>query len=249
MDYKKSNLYLRNGAVFISDSHYPNFGIELLEILEAILSKKLSTSQLILMGDIFDLLFGVGKYIQTFSEEGIKLLNSVSEEIEVIYLEGNHDFSISNIFPKVTVYPRELQPVEMRLGDKKVFMSHGDKFEVGFIYEVYSYLIRSKTVLNCLRILEKFIIDKNIKRLKSKNICREFKDFQKRVDKIVSKYPKSADLIVEGHYHQGLKVGKYISLPSLACQKKIAKVENGEIIFLDFKNLIAKTLLLIINLI
>jgi UDP-2,3-diacylglucosamine hydrolase len=39
------------------------------------------------------------------------------------------------------------------------------------------------------------------------------------------------DLVIEGHYHQAKVVGKYISLPSLACQGEVAAVREGELLF------------------
>ena len=232
---------LKEGAIFIADSHYPHFGDELVEILRAIEQKRLISSQLILMGDIFDLLFGCGEYIKSFSSDGIELLNKLSKTIEIIYLEGNHDFYLKPLFPEIQIYPREYQPVEFKLNDKKVILSHGDRFETGIGYEIYSFLIRHPVVLNILRVAEKFVIDKNINHLKSKKICKEFKDFEKRVDKILQNYPKDTDLVIEGHYHQGKKIKNYISLPSLVCQKSLGVVKDGEIEFVDLKDLIRES--------
>ncbi len=36
-----------------------------------------------------------------------------------------------------------------------------------------------------------------------------------------------ADIVIEGHYHQGVIIDKYVSLPSLACSGKVG-VFNGE---------------------
>jgi UDP-2,3-diacylglucosamine hydrolase len=226
---------LREGAFFIADSHYPHFGDELVEILKAIHSGNLDSQQLILMGDIFDLLFGCGRYIETFSKEAIELINLLSKEIEVIYLEGNHDFYLEKIFDDVQIYSRERQPVRFELNGKDVMLSHGDRFEMGLGYEIYTFLIRHPTVLRGLKVIERLIVDKNIQRLRCKNICREFSKFDERVREIVKHYPKESSMIIEGHYHQGIKLEKYkyISLPSLVCQKAVATVRGGEIVFVE----------------
>jgi UDP-2,3-diacylglucosamine hydrolase len=232
-------LNLKEGAIFIADAHYPHFGSRLLEVLEAIESGEIDTPQLILMGDIFDLLFGCGNYIQSFSKDAIEALNRVSNKKEVIYLEGNHDFYLKRVFRNIKIYSIAKQPLKMRLGSKLVMLSHGDKFEVGIGYKIYSSLIRSGVVLNLLRVAERFIINRNIQRLKQKSICRgEFVGFEKKVKKILTHYPKDVDLVVEGHFHQGVKIQNYISLPSLVCQEAIGVVENREIVFKKIDNLL-----------
>jgi len=39
-------------------------------------------------------------------------------------------------------------------------------------------------------------------------------------------------VVIEGHFHQAKVFGKYISLPSLACQGQVAVVKEGEIEFI-----------------
>ena len=40
-----------------------------------------------------------------------------------------------------------------------------------------------------------------------------------------------ADLVIEGHFHQCKTIGKYVSLPSLACQGMVGVIEEGEMHF------------------
>jgi len=37
--------------------------------------------------------------------------------------------------------------------------------------------------------------------------------------------------VIEGHFHQSKVLGKYISLPSQACQGLVAQLEEGEVVF------------------
>ena len=73
-----------------------------------------------------------------------------------------------------------------------------------------------------------------MKKLSQKQICHSFEGFEKRVEAIVAHYT-DADIVIEGHFHQARSVGKYVSLPSLACQKQIAVAKNGEIVFQPFE--------------
>lgn len=232
MSHNIEPLNIKEGAIFIADAHYPHHSKEFLEILKAIKDKTLQTPQLFLMGDIFDLLFSCGEYIKSFSKEAIDLLNELSNSIEIYYLEGNHDFCLSEVFPNIKIFKRKMQPVRAHLNGKTLMLSHGDKFCVGFGYEIYSYLLRSCKALCILLPIEKRVIDYWIKWLSKKRICHKFEGFNSRALQIISKYPKDIDLVVEAHFHQGEIFKNYISLPSLACQKEIAIIKNSEFKFI-----------------
>lgn len=221
------------GALFIADSHYPHHGDAFLVLLKKIESGEIQPPQLFLMGDNFDLLFGYNDYIQTFSEEAIALLYKISEIIEVHYFEGNHDFCLKEIFTNMNIYNRDEQPITFTLNDKKVAISHGDKYVTGFVYDWYCKLLRNKTTLTLLKPFEKSIISHRMQKLSQKKICHPFHGFEKRVESILAHY-ENADLVIEGHFHQSRKLGKYISLPSLACQGMVGVVEEGTIQFKSF---------------
>ncbi|MEN8726546.1 MAG: metallophosphoesterase [Sulfurovum sp.] len=221
---------IKEQALFIADSHYPHHGDAFLGLLKKLESGELKTPQLFLMGDNFDLLFGHNDYIQTFSKEAIVLLQTLSEKLEMYYFEGNHDFCLKDVFPDMHVYSREEQPVMFKVGEKKVAISHGDKYVTGFGYDLYCKVLRNKTTLTLLKPFEKMIIDHRMKKLSKKHICFTFHSFEKRVEEILENYTE-ADLVIEGHFHQCKTVGKYISLPSLACQGMVGVIEEGEMHF------------------
>lgn len=221
---------LNENAVFIADSHYPHHGEDFLKLLKSINSKEVEVSQLFLMGDNFDLLFGHIEYIKSFSKEVIDILNEISLDIDVYYLEGNHDFNLKSIFPNMNVYRREEQPLTCTLNNTKVALSHGDKYTMGFGYNLYSKILRSTTFLKLVKPLSSFIINYQMNALKDKNICHEYVGFDVRVKRVLEHY-EDYDLVIEGHYHQSKVIGKYVSLPSLACQGEVGVVENGRVAF------------------
>ncbi len=227
---------IKDNALFIADSHYPNHGNDFLFLLQKLSSGDIRSPQLFLMGDNFDLLFGYNDYIQTFASEAIELLHSLSQTLEIHYFEGNHDFCLKALFPDIHVYPRELQPVVFRLGEKKVGISHGDRYATGVGYDLYSMVLRSKIMLTLLKPWEHTIINYQMKALSKKKICRTFTEFEKRVKKIMESYGE-IDLVIEGHYHQAQMIENYISLPALACQKQLAVVRNTQIVFIDILEL------------
>jgi len=221
---------IKENALFIADSHYPHHGDDFLQILKKLENEEIQNPQLFLMGDNFDLLFGHNDYIQTFSQEAIDLLQKLSKNIEIHYFEGNHDFCLSNIFINMNVYSRDTQPIIFELNKKKVAISHGDKYATGFGYDLYCKVLRNKTTLTLLKPFEKMIINHRMKKLSQKNICHTFHGFEKRVEAILENY-KNVDLVIEGHFHQSKIVGKYISLPSQACQGLVAQIIEGKIVF------------------
>jgi len=221
---------IQENAIFIADSHYPHHGDTFLELLQKIDTKEVKTQQLFLMGDNFDLLFGYNDYILTFSSEAIDLIKKLSKTLEIHYFEGNHDFCLDNIFTNMNVYSRDEQPIMFSLNDKKVAISHGDKYVTGFGYDLYCKALRNKTTLTLLKPFEKKIINNRMKKLSKKHICKPFHNFEKRIESILEHY-EDADLVIEGHFHQSKVLGKYISLPSQACQGLVARVEEGEVVF------------------
>ncbi len=227
---------IKENSLFIADAHYPNHGDYFLRLLQKIDNKEILIPQLFLMGDIFDLLFGYNNYIKTFSNKAIILLQKLSKEIDIYYLEGNHDFCLKDVFPNIEVYNRETQPIKFRLGNKEIYLAHGDLYKTGFGYNLYCRLLRNKFTLNSLKLFERKIIDNRVKKLKTKNICHDFIDLKKRVDEIKEYYPQNS-LIVEGHFHQGRVFKNYISLPSLACQGKVATIKDSRFIFKKLDNL------------
>ena len=221
---------IKENAIFIADSHYPHHGNDFLKLLMKIEKKEIQTQQIFLMGDNFDLLFGHNDYIQTFAEEAIALLKKLSESIEIHYFEGNHDFCLEDIFTNMNVYSRDEQPIVFELNEKKVALSHGDKYATGFGYDLYCKVLRNKHTLTLLKPFEKAIINHRMQKLSEKHICHTFHGFEKRVEAILVHYT-DVDLVIEGHFHQSKVMGKYISLPSQACQGMVAVVKEGEVVF------------------
>jgi UDP-2,3-diacylglucosamine hydrolase len=221
---------IQEGAIFIADSHYPHHGHAFLDLLLEIKSQSLKPPQVFLMGDNFDLLFGYNTYIYTHNHQVILLLQLLSKSIDFYYFEGNHDFCLKNIFVDMHVYPREAQPMIFSLNTQKVALSHGDKYATSLGYNLYCLLLRNRITLTLLKPFQKWIITHRLQKLSKKKICQTFHGFEAYVHKILFHYPK-VDLVIEGHFHQGRILGKYISIPSQACQNKIGIIEHGKLVF------------------
>lgn len=178
-------LSLKNDALFVADSHFNKNHQEFLTFLKKLDSGKLQTTQLILMGDNFDFISGECKYFIKINSEPIEILNRLSSKIEIIYLEGNHDYNMQVLFPSIKVFKRESQPISMKtLEGKSVSLSHGDNF-INWKYDLYCSIIRNSTLLKFLNILDiNYFISKKIENaLLKKNICHDMKNFKDLVNK------------------------------------------------------------------
>lgn len=240
------SIKILDGAFVVSDAHYSDKRPQLLDFIKDIHSKKLQPTQLILMGDIFDALFGGVEYTQKTNREIIRLLNEISLEIEVVYLEGNHDFNLKMIFPKAKVFPISSQPVICSYRDKKVLLAHGD-IEGDLGYKIYTALIRNPVILFFLRILDSisghYILKKLDIYLGKKDDCKEFIGLREYMSKRLSgKY--SCDYFIEGHFHQNKTIEfedfVYINLGAFACNQRYFIVKSSKDTELLQENIFSK---------
>jgi len=225
-------LQLREGAYIITDAHYSPQRPELLALIKDIHSKKLQPSQLILMGDIFDALFGLIEYTYEDNKEMIALLDAIAEDIEVIYLEGNHDFNLKVVFKNIKIFPLSQQPITVAFGDRRVCLAHGD-FDGKAGYKIYTALIRNPLVLFVLKyidiVLNHLIIKKIEAHLDKKDDCKELTWFE---DFIQNRFANRfvCDYFIEGHFHQNksLKLNSftYINLGAFACNQRYFIVKS-----------------------
>ncbi len=227
---------IEEGAIFVADAHYPHHGYDLLRLMHKINNGEIETKQLFLMGDIFDLLIGNVKRTYVPNSELIKLIVAISKKIDLFYFEGNHDFCLRDMFVDANIYNIGVQPVYMQLGNLRVGLSHGDRFETTKSYDIMTRVVRNPKTHKILSIFENLIIDKINSRLKIKEICNKVDEFEQKVANIYKNYTL-ADMVIEGHFHQNEVIGSYVSLPSLACDKKVGVARGEEIVFIDLKEL------------
>lgn len=223
---------LKEGAILIADAHYAPWRPLFLDFLRAVESGKIQPSQLILMGDVFDLLFGDIDATHTFNREAIELLNTLAATIEILYLEGNHDFRLGALFPLIRVVTRRNQPFIAAFGERSVALSHGDT-HMGTGYALYTALIRNKIILTLLNRLDQwrgeFIVKRLIEMMKRKNHCRVIDGFEQLIRNRL-KGGVDADILIEGHFHQNTSFEvsniHYFNLGAFACNERYYAVQS-----------------------
>jgi len=229
-----SDIEIKEGAFIVSDAHYSSLRPQLLEFIKDINSKKLQPTQLIFLGDIFDALFGGVSATIKNNQEIILLLNEISKDIEFIYLEGNHDFNLKDLFPFAKVFPLSKQPLLFSYKTKKIILAHGD-FSNDIGYKIYTSIVRNKIVLTILNFINNIFNDLIFKKLNlylsKKDDCKELDNFYEYISRrIESKF--DCDYFIEGHFHQNKAIKfddfRYINLGVFACNQRFFIVKSVE---------------------
>jgi len=229
-------LILQEGAILIADAHYSDQNPYFFSFLKAVDEGRIKTPQLILMGDMFELLFGKIKQTQVENEKVINLLNKLSKKINVSYFEGNHDFLLKNIFPNIVIYPIKEQPQEVDFNKQKVMLSHGDT-HLSLSYTLYTNIIRNGLTLSILSLVNTLCLNCIMKWLKkrgnNKDQCYKIASFEEMAfQRLLYLKEKALDIVIEGHFHQNTSFKlygfEYINLASFACNQKYFIVQSSK---------------------
>lgn len=232
----KPYIRLQEGAILVADAHYSDKYPLFFDFLQALKNEKIKTTQLILMGDIFELLFGQIKYTIQENKKEIDILNRLSLKIEIIYFEGNHDFGLKKIFPQIKIFPLQQQPQVFEFYNQKIELSHGDT-KTPFAYQAYTKTIRNPSVLSFVGILDIICSQCIIKWLKrrgeNKNPCYKINNFKKIIiNRLKEIESDKLDIVIEGHFHQDTRFELsgliYINLASFSCNQKYFIVQSNK---------------------
>lgn len=232
----KSFLTLQEGAILVADAHYSDEYPLFLDFLISLENEKIKTDQLILMGDIFELLFGKIKYTIEANKKEIDILNRLSLKMEIIYFEGNHDFGLKKIFPDIKIFPLQQQPQVFSFHEQKVQFSHGDT-KTPISYQIYTKTIRNPFVLSLVGFIDILCSNCIIKWLKvrgeKKNPCYKIDNFKNIIKRrLRSIEDEVLDVVIEGHFHQDVSFElygiRYINLASFSCNRKYFIVQSSK---------------------
>lgn len=221
---------IKQGAIFISDSHANKNRVGFLKLLHYLNSSGSLPEQIFFVGDMFDFLT-FSKYTREFYKEYIDLINALSLKVEIFYFEGNHDFNLMDIFPNVKVFQIQKQPVVfLDCFNNRISIAHGDIF-LKPITMVFLRILRNKKFIMLMDWIDgifDFKISKLIlKRQNIKNLYNKIPNFKDCIQKKIKKY--KTNFIIEGHYHQDVVLEfdniRYINLNSYAVDDKLYRVK------------------------
>lgn len=224
---------INDDAIFLSDAHENSNKTHFLEFLKALENSKIPLpSQIFLLGDMFDYL-GSTSHSQSFFKEHLALLNELSQRTQIIYFEGNHDFNLREIFPKIYIIPISSQPAKFDFKGLSVEIAHGDIF-LPKITMIALKTLRIRWILRILDFIDR-ILDNKISKaiLRSqmyKKLDYKIENFEEKIATRLENF--SADVVIEGHWHQNrsFKINNkfYINLASFACEQSFFMLEYAD---------------------
>ncbi|MBW2039916.1 MAG: UDP-2,3-diacylglucosamine diphosphatase [Deltaproteobacteria bacterium] len=133
--------------IFVGDAHFAlGDGNRRERFIRFIQINRSTLSTLVIMGDLFDFWFGFRDLSPLKREYGdiLHLLEGLrAEGIEVIYLEGNHDFRLGPYMSKelgIQVYDRY---ADIDLDGTRVYLAHGDRAYPKLTHKIFSSLLKN----------------------------------------------------------------------------------------------------------
>lgn len=230
-------LKLNSDAIFIADSHFnPSNASELLSYLQSLITPP---SQMILMGDIAQILLGNLKSSISSNHQLLSALDNLEKKgMQIIWLEGNHDLFLSSIkkfklLKKTLFVPRKKQPLLATYQNQTYALAHGDLFLNRGYHFYIQMLTNIPKLLQCIDYLSEGEMYHEIeKKLQCKPIKKHSCHFFEFACKRIELYRQHLQIpfkgIIEGHFHIGKKLELYgmiyVALPSFYFDPKGIKI-------------------------
>lgn len=198
----------------ISDVHIksPNDDAEKLLLKFLTHPKVISSDYVALLGDIFDLMCGPHVvYLEQFKSVFSAIDELQKKGVKVIFIEGNHDVHLKKLFDRLWKNNEVLltqDAVELKDGDLRYYLSHGDDHEVDNpSYQRYKKIIFSAPLRFVANYLMPYSVLEYIGRRASKRSRKKgSRTFNAELVKtrfrqgVEANNPR-ADIIIGGHSH------------------------------------------------
>lgn len=234
----------------VSDVHIKEEEDEASLLFSRFLVRCQEADVVVLLGDIFDLLVGGGKdwfeiFPKTFAQ-----LQKLAVEKPVYYLEGNHDFHLTQLFESLKPIKYLKHDLIIKDQGKLIRFSHGDDVEIDNpAYERYRKIIKSRFIemlaeefvpVKYIQAIGQKASQESAKRSKRYEVTSEQKrivsdKFRRSADAYYNKHQKF-DVLVCGHSHvkdcwQSELGFCYVNNGYFMAEKSFAVIENGEVRF------------------
>lgn len=152
---KLSGNKLSNGveAIFIADAHLKGLGDPNQKLLCSFLETLKDIDKLFILGDLFEFWTGYNEMLEYHYAPILAQFKRFQEAgMEIIYVEGNHDFSVAPFFKEILggeVYP---DSADINLDGKRFFLAHGDIVEHSISHKIWRCFLRSPFLRMLIRI-------------------------------------------------------------------------------------------------
>jgi len=194
---------------FIADAHLRDLDdpnqTDLVEFLSWLSSEQRRPDKLVLLGDLFDFWTGGCSVVFDNYRPVLDALLSLKDRgVKIIYLEGNHDFSMGAFFTKTLNAEVFTNSHEIDIEGKRTFLAHGDICDDSSGYRLWRWLIRSiffKTLIAILparttwKIAKKLSTGSRRNPLRSRELERRLKNFAR------ARIGEGYDNVILAHTH------------------------------------------------
>lgn len=194
-------------VVLASDIHLLNLessrGQMVLTLLENLSNP---VEYLVLNGDIFDFCFGKSKFFQSkFAKLGAALTRLVAKGVQIIFVEGNHEFSMAQVNWHGVQFVGEHTKIIQTKSGLKIALTHGDLLLNDPKYQLFRNFLKSEQMISFAAKIPGSWLDSYA--LRHAKVSRS-RDAYRRVDhkKVVDAAFKwlgstEAQLGIFGHFH------------------------------------------------
>lgn len=229
--------------VFIADTHIKGLNDPaqktLLEFLESLNASP--PDKLVILGDLFDFWTGFNGIVYYHYFPVLSLLKKLrSRGIGIMYLEGNHDFSMGGFFTDflaAEVYP---DFSELTIKGRRIFLCHGDVIDKTPIYAIWRGFLRSPL----FKLLTKLLTPSSLWRVasslskRSRTHSERYKGIERHLKEFAAKkIAEGYDIAIFGHSHiptiekeeRGGRKGIYANPGSLSADRSYLVYTDGEL--------------------
>ncbi len=230
--------------IFIADAHLrgiddPNQQ-DLASFLSWLTAEDRRPDKLVLLGDLFDFWTGGCSVVYDHYKPVLDALLRLKDAgVKVIYLEGNHDFSMGSFFTKDLGAEVFTSFHEIDIEGKRTFLAHGDICDDSLGYRLWRWLIRSiffKALISILpdkttwKIAKKLSGNSRRNPIRSRELERRFKGFARE------KIAEGFDNVILAHTHipavkaevANKRKGTYANPGSFEGSKKYLQYADGK---------------------
>jgi UDP-2,3-diacylglucosamine hydrolase len=200
--------------LFVGDAHFAlGDGERRRHFFNFIKKNKSTLKTLVIMGDFFDFWFGFRDLSLLKREYGdiLRLLKQLrSDDVEVIYVEGNHEFRMRPFLSDTMGIKVYDNCAEIVLDGRKIYLAHGDRSYPTISHRILTWLLRNKLSYLLISLLGPRIViavakwwsagSRNRSSKKSSPIIERLKRFAQR------KMNEGFDAVVLAHTHLPEKI-------------------------------------------
>ncbi|MFQ5737010.1 MAG: UDP-2,3-diacylglucosamine diphosphatase [Thermodesulfobacteriota bacterium] len=226
--------------VFVADAHLKGLDDPNQASLVKFLDSLAGIDLLVILGDLFDFWGGDNRVVRRYYRPTLDALVRIKERgVKILYLEGNHDFSMGRFFIKTLEADVYGDSVEIEVdGGRRFFLAHGDIITGGVGHAAWRQSLKSGIMRLLMTSAGPWITWKVAMALSKKSRqYSEKKEVEARLREFAARRIASgSDAVVLGHSHvPGVhrekadgRDGTYANPGSWAGAKSYLVYEEGE---------------------